>query len=101
MIRHAYTPEALFERFHWHLRQTYVNRFNPPLTRARLNAGNLRRAVVILAKLFARVGDFIAVSLVAHHMISFAHDCTEGRQNASFYADRSKAKAPPSEQVAA
>jgi hopanoid C-2 methylase len=124
VIRHAYTPEALFERFHWHLWQTYVNRFNPPLTRARLNAGNLRRAVVILAKLFARVGlfsdyrrsfwrfaweslragrvgDFIAVSLVAHHMISFARDCTEGRQNASFYADRSKAKAPPPEQVTA
>jgi hypothetical protein len=33
-------------------------------------------------------------------MISFARDCTEGRQNASFYADRSKAKAPP-EQVTA
>ena len=122
-IRHAYTPEALFERFHWHLRQTYANRFNPPLTRARLNAGNLRRAVVILVKAFregravfrlssellafcreslcaGRVGDFIAVSLVAHHLISFARDCTEGRQNASFYADRSKAKAPP-EQVTA
>jgi hopanoid C-2 methylase len=115
-IGHAYTPDALFERFLWNLRHTYPNRITPPLTRARLNARNLRRAFVMLAKICARVGllgdyrarfwrfavaalragrlaELIAVALVAHHMIRFARECGEGRQNASFYADRPKAAA--------
>jgi radical SAM superfamily enzyme YgiQ (UPF0313 family) len=115
-VRHAYTPEALFERFRWNLRQTYPNRLAPPPSRARLNARNLRRAAIMLGKILLRVGLFgdyrrtywrfawealragrvaelIAVSLVAHHMIRFARDCTDGRQNASFYADRAKATA--------
>jgi hopanoid C-2 methylase len=113
-IGHAYTPEALFARFAWNLRHTYPNRITPPLSRTRLNARNLRRAATMLAKIFVRMGlhgdyrrvfwrfarealrsgrvaELIAVSLVAHHMIRFARECTEGRQNASFYADRAKA----------
>jgi hypothetical protein len=112
-IGHAYTPEALFERFAWNLRHTYPNRIAAPLSRARLNARNLRRAAIMLAKIFVRMGlrgdyrrtfwrfarealrggrvaELIAVALVAHHMIRFARECTEGRQNASFYADRVK-----------
>ncbi|HEV2334964.1 MAG TPA: B12-binding domain-containing radical SAM protein [Stellaceae bacterium] len=112
-IGHAYAPEALFERFAWNARHTYPNRIRLPVTRARLNAGNLRRALVILAKIFVKigirgdyrrsfwgfalpllragmVGELIASALVAHHMIRFARECTEGRQNASFYADRAR-----------
>jgi hypothetical protein len=40
-----------------------------------------------------RLAELIAVALVAHHMIRFARECSEGRQNASFYADRPKAAA--------
>ena len=116
-VRHAYTPEAIFRRFHWNLDHTYAKRFNPPVTRARLNASNLRRFVVILVKILVKVGvladyrrsfwrfanaalragriaDFIAVSLVAHHMITFARECTQGRQSAAFYANRTKATEP-------
>ncbi len=112
-IRHAFTPAALFERFEWNLRHTYPNRITPPLTRARLNPRNVRRGLVMLANILLRIGlagdyrdrfwrfagaalragrvaELIAVSLVAHHMIRFARECTEGRQNASFYADRPK-----------
>jgi radical SAM superfamily enzyme YgiQ (UPF0313 family) len=120
-IRHAYTPEAIYRRFTWNARHTYPNRIRPPLTRARLNARNLRRALVILSKILVKiglygdyrrsfwgfalpllragmVGELIAVALVAHHMIRFARECTEGRQNASFYADRAK---PAADQRAA
>ena len=38
-----------------------------------------------------RLAELIAVALVAHHMIRFARECGEGRQNASFYSDRPKA----------
>jgi hypothetical protein len=37
-----------------------------------------------------RVAELIGASLVAHHMIRFARECTEGSQNAAFYADRAK-----------
>ena len=112
-IRHAYAPEALYARFAWNLRHTYPNRLSPPLSRARLNRRNLRRAATILGKTLwhvglsgdyratfwrfacralraGRIGELIAVALVAHHMIRFARECSEGRQNAAFYADRPK-----------
>ncbi len=112
-IRHAYSPEALFARYEWNLRRTYPNRMAPPLTRARLSRRNLRRGATLLAKIVLHIGirgdyrrvfwrfaakalragriaELIGASLVAHHMIRFARECTEGRQNAAFYADRVK-----------
>jgi hypothetical protein len=85
----------------------------PPLTHARLSCRNLSRLITLLAKIIYRVGirggyrrifwrfaaralragrirELIGASLVAHHMIRFARECTEGRQNAAFYADRAK-----------
>ena len=53
-IRHAFTPEAIFERFAWNARATYPNRIRPPVTRARLNARNLRRAAVMVAKILLK-----------------------------------------------
>jgi hopanoid C-2 methylase len=110
-IRHAFTPAAIYDRFLWHLRHTYPNRFTPPVSRARLNRRNLRRALTLLGRILWRVGicgnyrrvfwrfawaalrcgrlsEFLAVALVAHHMITFARECDEGRQRASFYARR-------------
>jgi radical SAM superfamily enzyme YgiQ (UPF0313 family) len=115
-IRHAYSPEALFARYEWNLARTYPNRLAPPVTRARLSPRNLRRAATLLAKIFYRVGlrgdyrrhfwrfagralragrvaELIGSALVAHHLIRFARECTEGRQNAAFYADRPRAVA--------
>jgi len=112
-VRHAYSPEAMFGRYEWNLRETYPNRLTLPPTRARLNRRNLRRGATLLAKIalgigirgdhrrifwrFAakalragRVKDLISASLVAHHMIRFARECDEGTQNAAFYADRVK-----------
>ncbi len=113
-ICHAYTPEAIYRRFAWNAQRTYVNRITPPLSRARLNPANLRRAFVIITRLLLRIGLFgdyrrtfwrmawpalragrieelIHVGLVAHHMIVFARDCASGRENASFFAERSRA----------
>src|SRR5215813_3457967 len=112
-IRHAYTPEAIYRRFVWNAAHTYVNRIALPLSRARLNPGNLRRAIGIMTRLLVRVGLFgdyrrsfwrmawpalragrieelIHVGIVAHHMITFARACAEGRENASFFMDRPK-----------
>ena len=112
-VRHAYSPEAMFGRYEWNLRETYPNRLALPFTRARLNRRNLRRGATLLAKIalgiglrggyrrifwrFAakalragRIAELISASLVAHHMIRFARECNEGTQNAAFYADRVK-----------
>jgi hopanoid C-2 methylase len=116
-IRHAYQPEAIYHRFACNAQHTYANRITPPLSRARLNPANLRRALMIIIKLLVRVGLFgdyrrtfwrmawpalraghieelIHVGLVAHHMIVFARACAEGRENASFFAERPKIAAP-------
>jgi hopanoid C-2 methylase len=110
----AYAPEAVYRRFAWNARHTYPNRIRPPLSRARLAPAYLRRGLVTLAKIIGKIGfagnyrrvfwrmawpairagridELIACALVAHHLIRFARDCTVGRQNAAFYADR----APP------
>jgi radical SAM superfamily enzyme YgiQ (UPF0313 family) len=110
-IRAAFAPEAIYRRFAWNAEHTYSRRIRPPLSRARLSAANLRRGIVTLAKIIGKIGiasdyrrvfwrmalpalrrgridELIASALVAHHMITFARECTEGRQSATFYADR-------------
>src|SRR5205085_2264692 len=57
-IRHAYTPEAIYRRFAWNAEHTYINRIALPLSQARLNLGNLRRAFGIITRLLVRVGLF-------------------------------------------
>jgi hopanoid C-2 methylase len=112
-IGHAYTPEAIYRRFAWNVEHTYANRITPPLSRGRLNLGNLRRAIIIVMRLLIRVGllgdyrrsfwrmawpalragrieELIHVGIVAHHMIVFARACAAGRENASFFAKRPK-----------
>jgi hopanoid C-2 methylase len=110
-IRHAYAPEAIYRRFAWNAKHTYAKRIAPPLSRARLSAGNLRRAVIIVTRLLVRVGllgdyrrtfwqmawpalragrieELIHIGIVAHHMIVFARACAEGRENAAFFTQR-------------
>jgi hopanoid C-2 methylase len=122
-IRHAFTPEAIYGRFAWNMEHTYPNRITPPLSRARLNPGNLRRALIIVSRLLVRVGLFgdyrrtfwkmawpalraarieqlIHIGIVAHHMIVFARECEEGRENAAFFAERPKVAAEQPEPVA-
>jgi hypothetical protein len=55
-IRHAYTPEAIYRRFAWNTEHTYINRITPRLSRGRLNAANLRRAIIMVTRLLIRVG---------------------------------------------
>ena len=35
-----------------------------------------------------RIEELIQIAVISHHMITFARECADGRQNASFYADR-------------
>ena len=104
----AFTPEAIYRRFAWNVEHTYSNRIAIPPT-GKLSVTNVWRGITTLTKLIIRVGIFsdyrktfwqmakpalksgdietvIHVSLVAHHMISFARESEAGFQNASFYS---------------
>jgi radical SAM superfamily enzyme YgiQ (UPF0313 family) len=113
----AYQPEALYRRFKYHVERVFPNRIKPPNSPQRVNPRNIRKALRILANLFVRVGvlshyrgtfwtmakqalrrgdieALIHVSMVSHHLITFAREAGAGRQNASFYAhDTSEAQA--------
>jgi radical SAM superfamily enzyme YgiQ (UPF0313 family) len=107
-ISQAYAPEALYARFAWNAVHTYPNRIRPPLSRVRLSWPYLRRGLVTLAKIIGKIGiasdyrrvfwrmawpaiksgkidELIAAALVAHHLITFARDCTQ--QRATFYTN--------------
>jgi radical SAM superfamily enzyme YgiQ (UPF0313 family) len=110
-IRHAYEPDALYARFDHFATHTFPNRITPPVTSARLNWPNIRKALRCIANIFIHVGilgsyrrtfwrmawptlrkghieQFIHIALVAHHLIIYARECEEGRQMASNYAVR-------------
>src|SRR5690606_18592832 len=108
-IREPFRPEAFFDRFDHQVEHTYPNRKQLPVTRARLNAGNILRAISILARVFWHVGlrshyrrrfwrtalpnlrklkieEVIHGAVVGHHMIRFAEDCLNGTAERSFYS---------------
>jgi radical SAM superfamily enzyme YgiQ (UPF0313 family) len=104
----AYEPAALFARFEHQIEATYAHRLVPPRT---VSLADAWRGLTILARVlwtcgvaagyrrefwaFAwprlKLGDIervIAVGTVAHHLISFAREASQGRQNASFYSGK-------------
>ncbi len=110
----AFTPEKIYQRFAWQQRHTYPNRVQPPPS-GKANLRNMLRGFSTLAKLIWIVGlrsdyrrtfwkmawpalkqldieDVIHVSLVSHHLISFAREAARGDQNAAFYSPELRAK---------
>jgi radical SAM superfamily enzyme YgiQ (UPF0313 family) len=106
----AFTPEAIYSRFRYNQLHTYPNRIEIPPT-GKLSLANLWRGISTLTKLMVKVGIFsdyrqtfwnmawpalktgdietvIHVSLVAHHMISFARESEDGYRTASFYSQK-------------
>lgn len=104
----AYTPEALYRRFEYHLEHVFPNRITPPNSKQRVNFRNIRLALRIFGNLLVRVGllsDYRTVfwkmakqtlakgnvealfhiGMVSHHLITFAREAAAGRQGASFY----------------
>ena len=112
-IGEIYRPEEIYRRFDYNVINTFPNRIKPPASPARASWANIRRGLRIMANLFLRVGvladyrrifwdmakpllregrieDMIHVSLVAHHLISFARAAASGEQNASFYSSKER-----------
>jgi len=104
----AYTPDALYRRFQYHVDHVFPNRITPPNSKQRVNARNIRTALRIFGNLLVRVGvmsDYrevfwkmarqtmakgnveamFHIGMVSHHLITFAREAAAGRQGASFY----------------
>ena len=104
-------PERLFARYEYQMRATWPNRLPRPPSRRRLSPLNLWRGLVMLAKVFWRLGvlaDYraifwkfalpllkrgdieaiLATAVSAHHLIMFSRDACAGRANASNYAPK-------------
>jgi radical SAM superfamily enzyme YgiQ (UPF0313 family) len=113
VITTAYEPEFLYQRFAYNMEHTYPNRIKRPMSKAVVNKKNIRRGMTILSNILIRVGLFsnyrqtfwkmagpklkegnienlIHIGSVAHHLITFAEECAQGQQSASFYSQRLK-----------
>jgi hopanoid C-2 methylase len=107
----AYAPEFLYERFAYQCEHTYPNRIKVPNSPARTSPAQIRRGLLMLAKIFLRVGllsdyrktfwqmatpalkkteieQVIHIGMVAHHLIQFTQECTQGKESASFYSQK-------------
>lgn len=110
-ITTAYAPEFLYQRFAYQVEHTYPHRITVPNSPARVSWANIRRGLTILANILVRIGIFadyrrtfwrmalpalkagkienlIHVGLVAHHLIKFAAECSQGQESASFYSQK-------------
>ena len=104
----AFAPDAIYRRFAYNQQHTYPNRIAIPPS-GKISVANIYRGFSTLAKLMVKVGifsnyrrifwrmawpclkqldieDVIHVSLVAHHMISYAREAEAGFQTAAFYS---------------
>jgi radical SAM superfamily enzyme YgiQ (UPF0313 family) len=119
-MRIAYRPDKLFARYEHQIRATYRNRLNPKDSAQREGWYNIRRGLVMLARILWHVGArghyrrefwkfalarfrageveyLIRVGLVAHHLIVFAQEASSGRRDASHYSFRPEKELVPAE----
>src|SRR5471032_329978 len=111
VIGDVFSPAKLYARYAYKAIHTYPNRIKPknPLTQA--TWGNLSRAAGIFGRIIWRVGirsdyrglfwrmawrelkqgnveTMFQVAMVAHHLITYARECTQGKMQSSNYSIR-------------
>jgi radical SAM superfamily enzyme YgiQ (UPF0313 family) len=116
----AYQPEKLIERYEYQIRETYSRRIQPAATPQRTAWKNVRLGLVMMRNIIWQIGflgdykrvfwkfafrrlirgeieHFIAVMLVAHHLIMYGRAASVGRANASNYSVRLQEASVPAE----
>jgi radical SAM superfamily enzyme YgiQ (UPF0313 family) len=111
VIANVFGPENLYKRYAYNAIHTYPNRIKPknPMTQA--TWPNIRRALGIFRRIIWRVGicsdyrrlfwkmawtelkqgnveTMFQVAMVAHHLITYARECTQGKMQSSNYSIR-------------
>jgi radical SAM superfamily enzyme YgiQ (UPF0313 family) len=111
VIGHVFSPKSLYARYAYNAKHTYPHRIKPKHPLKQATWANLSRALGILRRIFWRVGvrsDYRAefwkmawtelkqgnvetmfqVAMVAHHLITYSRECTEGKMQSSNYSMR-------------
>jgi hypothetical protein len=111
VIAHVFDPKHLYARYAYNAVHTYPNRIKPKNPLAQATWPNIKRALLILRRLIWRVGicsdyrrefwrmfwtelkqgnieTIFQVAMVAHHLITYARECTQGKMQSSNYSIR-------------
>jgi radical SAM superfamily enzyme YgiQ (UPF0313 family) len=111
VIANVFGPENLYARYAYNAIHTYPNRLKPKNPLKQATWYNVTRALGIFRRILWRVGicsDYRAqfwkmawtelkqgnvetmfqVAMVAHHLITYARECTEGKMQSSNYSIR-------------
>jgi len=111
VIGYVYSPEKLYARYTHNALHTFPNRIQPKHPLKRATWPNIRRAVRIFSRLIWHVGvgsdyrrlfwetawrelkqgnveNVFAIAIVAHHLITYARECTQGKMQSSNYSMR-------------
>ena len=111
VIGYIYSPEKLYARYDYNALHTFPNRVQPKHPLKQATWRNIRRAVRIFSRLIWHVGigsdyrrlfwkmawkelkqghveNVFAIAIVAHHLITYARECTRGKMQSSNYSMR-------------
>jgi radical SAM superfamily enzyme YgiQ (UPF0313 family) len=124
VIAKVFSPAELYARYAYNAIHTYPNRIKPRDALKQATWGNLSRAVGIFGRIIWRVGirsdyrglfwrmawrelkqgnveTMFQVAMVAHHLITYARECTQGKMQSSNYSIRRVEEERESEALAA
>src|SRR5271154_4680434 len=111
VIADIFSPAKLYARYAYNAKHVYPNRIKPKKPLAQATWPNIKRALGIFRRIIWRVGirsDYRAhfwkmawtelkqgnvetmfqVAMVAHHLITYARECTQGKMQSSNYSIR-------------
>ncbi|HUB67317.1 MAG TPA: radical SAM protein [Candidatus Methylacidiphilales bacterium] len=124
VIGNVFGPEQLYARYAYNAAHTYPNRLKPRHPLRQLTWANLKRAIGIFSRIVWRVGiwsDYrrlfwrmawielkqgnveavFQIAMVAHHLITYARECTQGKMQSSNYSIRQVEKEREEAELAA
>jgi len=111
VIAHVFDAKHLYARYAYNAKHVYPNRIKPKRPLAQATWPNIKRALGIFRRIIWRVGirsDYrwlfwkmawhelkqgnvetvFQVAMVAHHLITYARECTQGKMQSSNYSIR-------------
>ncbi len=111
VIGYVFGPEQLYRRYAYNAIHTYPNRIKPKNPLKQATWYNITRALGIFRRILWRVGvmsdyrrqfwkmawtelkqgnveTMFQVAMVAHHLITYARECTQGKMQSSNYSIR-------------
>jgi hopanoid C-2 methylase len=111
VIGHVFGPQQLYARYAYNAIHTYPNRIKPKNPLKQATWSNISRALGIFRRIIWRVGiqsdyrrefwkmawtelkqgnveTMFQVAMVAHHLITYARECTQGKMQSSNYSMR-------------